>query len=320
MQDEIKNGAVPLEGDFEKYFEKFDFSIFDAKTGPELVDDHRQTPYFAARFGGGLPDRPEPTPPPDEISIEESRYVEQLLQAYADHTKGDIADISQLKKEWKKLHEHFLRQRTSFYRAESLRVFARASVPAGTFESFQEEILSGVIDHCESDHADGYARVRAVMEAARVLQMTSNALLTRAKLQDRDGICHQLANEGSSVMGAVEQPGKPTTFNSPLEAGTRAVAVLGAAYPQSYDLQRLIALDYLLVHTGDVGGPQSLHPSSPFQSSEFLMRRKLIEHSLLLMMTRGLIARQDSHAGTATWRAKTRMSFSQICNLTTLSS
>ncbi len=28
------------------------------------------------------------------------------------------------------------------------------------------------------------------------------------------------------------------------------------------------------------------------------MRRKLIEHSLLLMMTRGLIARQDSHAGT----------------------
>ncbi len=194
-KDEIKKGAVPLEGDFEKYFEKFDFSIFDAKTGPELVDDHRQTPYFAARFGGGLPDRPEPTPPPDEISIEESRYVEQLLQAYADHTKGDIADISQLKKEWKKLHEHFLRQRTSFYRAESLRVFARASVPAGTFESFQEEILSGVIDHCESDHADGYARVRAVMEAARVLQMTSNALLTRAKLQDRDGICHQLANE-----------------------------------------------------------------------------------------------------------------------------
>ena len=56
------------------------------------------------------------------------------------------------------------------------------------------------------------------------------------------------------------QDRKPATFNGPLEAGIRAVSILGAAYPQSYDLQRLVALDYLLVHTSDVGGPESLHP------------------------------------------------------------
>ncbi|MEF2975421.1 ABC-three component system middle component 2 [Pseudomonas aeruginosa] len=38
----------------------------------------------------------------------------------------------------------------------------------------------------------------------------------------------------------------PVTFNSPLEAGMRAVAILGMAYPQAYDLQRLVAFDYLL--------------------------------------------------------------------------
>ena len=48
---------------------------------------------------------------------------------------------------------------------------------------------------------------------------------------------------------------KPATFNGPLEAGVRVVAVLCAAHPQSFDLQRLIAFDYLLVHTGDIGGP-----------------------------------------------------------------
>lgn len=90
---------------------------------------------------------------------------------------------------------------------------------------------------------------------------------------------------------------RPTTFNSPLEAGLRAVALLGEAYPESYDLQRLIALDYLLVHTGDIGGPDSLHPPSPLQSAELLVRRKLIERSLVLMMTRGLVERDVANDG-----------------------
>lgn len=85
---------------------------------------------------------------------------------------------------------------------------------------------------------------------------------------------------------------KPATFNGPLEAGVRAVAVLVAAYPQAFDLQRLVALDYLLVHTGDIGGPDSLHPPTPMHSAELLVRRKLVEHSLLLMMTRDLVQRE----------------------------
>jgi hypothetical protein len=85
---------------------------------------------------------------------------------------------------------------------------------------------------------------------------------------------------------------KPATFNGPLEAGLRAVAVLGAAYPRSFDLQRLVAFDYLLVHTGDIGGPSSLHPPAPLQSAELLVRRKLVQQALLLMMTRELVARE----------------------------
>jgi hypothetical protein len=90
----------------------------------------------------------------------------------------------------------------------------------------------------------------------------------------------------------VEQNRKPATFNGPLEAGLRAVAVLGAAYPRSFDLQRLVAFDYLLVHTGDVDGPSSLHPSVPLQSAELLVRRKLVQQALLLMMTRDLVERE----------------------------
>lgn len=90
----------------------------------------------------------------------------------------------------------------------------------------------------------------------------------------------------------MSQERKPITFNGPLEAGIRAVSILGAAYPRTYDLQRLVALDYLLVHTGDIDGPANLHPPTPMHSAELLVRRKLVEQSLMLMMTRDLVVRE----------------------------
>lgn len=95
----------------------------------------------------------------------------------------------------------------------------------------------------------------------------------------------------------LKKEGLPPTFNGPLEAGMRAVALLGAAFPQTYDLQRLVAFDFLLVHTSDVGGPESLHPPTPHRSAELLVRRKLVEDALLLMMTRDLVQRQITPDG-----------------------
>jgi len=89
----------------------------------------------------------------------------------------------------------------------------------------------------------------------------------------------------------------PTTFNSPLEAGVRAIALLAAAYPRAFDLQRIVAFDHLLVHTGDIGGPSSLHPPGPLRSAELLVRRRLVERALLLMMTRELVSRQVGPEG-----------------------
>jgi hypothetical protein len=97
--------------------------------------------------------------------------------------------------------------------------------------------------------------------------------------------------------GITAQPANVVTFNGPLEAGLRAVALLGAAYPRAFDLQRLIGFDYLLVHTGDIGGPASLHPPAPLQSAELLVRRRLIERALMLMMTRELVEREVKEDG-----------------------
>lgn len=82
-----------------------------------------------------------------------------------------------------------------------------------------------------------------------------------------------------------------TPFNSPLETGVRSLAILVAAFPIAFDIQRLVEMDYLVVHSGDADGPQSLHAPLPLRSGELLVRRGLIEKGLLLMMSRGLIQR-----------------------------
>lgn len=186
--------TIALDGDFKNHVDKFDLSIFSSRTCLEILDEHRKTPYYAIRFGGGLPDRPKPAPPPSAPAVSESRYVEQSLVAYGDHKKEDIKSSTALST-WPELQEHFGRQREFFYYAEALRNFARDTVPSGTFEDLQNEVHAGVVDLSQSAHDDGFACVNAVTQAATALQLTSNPLISVIKTQDRRGICHQLAND-----------------------------------------------------------------------------------------------------------------------------
>jgi hypothetical protein len=81
------------------------------------------------------------------------------------------------------------------------------------------------------------------------------------------------------------------TFNGALEAGVRAVAILGSAFPVAYDIERLTAYDYLLVRTHQLGGPDDLHPDSLIESPATQVRRRVVQVALNLMATRELIVR-----------------------------
>lgn len=87
-------------------------------------------------------------------------------------------------------------------------------------------------------------------------------------------------------------------FNSPLECGLRALAVLLEAYPAKFDLQRLVYYDYLLVHSGDVAeGPASLHPAVPHRSGEITVRRALVRRGIEFMMMKALVCRDYTESG-----------------------
>lgn len=171
-----------------------DFSVFQSVEILEALETHRKTSYYTARFGGPLPARPPVDTPPEELGDYETRYVKKLIDAYAEQQMIDLTDEGSLSSH-PKFGGHFQRQRISFYSAEALRLYARDSVPEGTFESLQADVHGGVIEAAEAEYKCGLDRLREVLTLSTQLDLSAHALVSVSRLEDRKGICHQLANE-----------------------------------------------------------------------------------------------------------------------------
>ncbi|MFA7482202.1 MAG: ABC-three component system protein [Vulcanimicrobiota bacterium] len=185
---------VPLDGNFRKYAESADFSIFSSVPPIKMIEQHRATPYYVPRFGGGLPQRPAISPPPPNLGPNEVVYTSELLNAYSDDLGTKVADIQVLRKHTN-YSDHFDRSRQAFFSAESLRNFSRDNLPVQSYTELQEDIFEGVVDVVKGEHSSGYKRCTAVTQASKCLQI-SHALVSRMKQLDRSGVCHQLVEEG----------------------------------------------------------------------------------------------------------------------------
>jgi len=85
----------------------------------------------------------------------ESRYVEQLFEAYSEKLAVQLDQPEQLAKH-PELERHFNRSREVFYHAESLRNFPRDSVDSGAFDEIRNEIYHGCIDKHDMEYATGW--------------------------------------------------------------------------------------------------------------------------------------------------------------------
>lgn len=175
--------------------EHVDFSAFGSEQLLDVLRLHSEkSALHTLRFGGPLPARPSPQTPPNAADPSEARYVSKLVTAYQESLNDYEISPSQLdEREW--FRDHLWRQRSAFFSAESLRVFARDQVPPGTFEDLQNEVFDGIVEVEQADHPNGLARLGRVLEAASSLGVDQNALISVWKQSDRKGICHQLAND-----------------------------------------------------------------------------------------------------------------------------
>jgi hypothetical protein len=190
---------IPLEGELLKYLKEFDFSIFKMISVAVMIKDHAKTVFYQRRFGQAyFPPRPPVDAPPEAIQATESRYVAQLFEVYSERLNKQLNEPGQLA-DHPELQKHFNRSRELFYHAESLRNFPRDSVDPGAFEDIRKEIYHGVVYTYEMDYATGYARLAATLSQAAQLSPNCNALCIRVQTQDKQGLCHHLANDDALI-------------------------------------------------------------------------------------------------------------------------
>lgn len=98
-------------------------------------------------------------------------------------------------------------------------------------------------------------------------------------------------------MASVTSERAPRLYNSPAECGVRTLIILNALLPRRLDMARLCLYDYFVVHTGDIGGPESVHPALASRPGEYRVRRTLIEAGVSLMRRMHLVDVVDDVSG-----------------------
>lgn len=88
-----------------------------------------------------------------------------------------------------------------------------------------------------------------------------------------------------------------TPLNGQLEVGLRVAMLLAASYPDSLDVGRLVLLDHALLHSGDLGGPTSVHPDLPLRAGELGMKRAAIRGGAEFACRLGLAYMQPEKTG-----------------------
>ncbi|MBY0098705.1 ABC-three component system protein [Mesobacillus maritimus] len=187
---------VELTGAFKKYVEDFDFSIVGFLDPLEIIEQHRMTPYYVPRFGGGFNKFREESITPAEIQDSELMYITKLIEAYSEDKGMHFAAPEDLSSHIKYIN-HLNRERIHYHKAHSLALFERDTLPEGSsaFEKLKDAVYMGVIDTVESDFTSGFMRVKETTKTARSLLLSGNPLTSVVEDDDKHGICHHLAND-----------------------------------------------------------------------------------------------------------------------------
>jgi regulator of sigma D len=179
-----------------EFISDVDLSIFDTRQMIQIIDEHSKTRWYAMRFGGGLKPRGIAPSAPAKIKKAESKYVDQLLNAYSEKLGINVHSPTELQLNNLEL-DHFIRQRNAFYSAEHLRIYSRETFPPeyDEFEKFKADIFVGIITTANKSYSDNVQKIDAVTDRAIDLSSTGNMLANKIQNLDKHGVCHHLVND-----------------------------------------------------------------------------------------------------------------------------
>ena len=196
--DITETGKIELTVELKRYIEDLDFSAFDKIATIKIIIEHSKTQFHVVRFGVPLPERPITPEIPENVGDNEITYVTKLLSAYDSHAEEKITEVSEANNV-KTYKRHLKRSREDFANAEALRGFSRDTMPNGSFDSIQVQVKNGISDILDSNYTSGFDKVKEAVGEAKKLQLPITPITSCLTVNDRGGICHQLANNDDEV-------------------------------------------------------------------------------------------------------------------------
>ena len=118
----------------------------------------------------------------------------------------------------------FTRSRVTFYSAEGLKELARDQMAdSAFFETFRQHFADGLFHTYTKDWPSGLSRLQATVQAAQSLPLEGHVLTPHATPNDREGVCHHLANNGDIVVAGIND--EEATVKTFRRRGERVVLV-----------------------------------------------------------------------------------------------
>ncbi|WP_210160433.1 ABC-three component system protein [Rhodomicrobium vannielii] len=193
---QIRDEPIALSDDLRAHIKQFDFSIFRAKQPHELIEEHSQTRYHLTVFGLPLIQRARPPQPPSEVAPRETVYVHQLFKVISNEIGAPVSGTADFV-QFQNFRSLFDRSRITFYCAEGLKELARDQMAdVKFFDTLLTEFCDGLFHWYSDSTATGFQRLTRTVKGAQQLQLGTHLLAQHVLANDREGMCHQLANEG----------------------------------------------------------------------------------------------------------------------------
>lgn len=187
--------TIPLDDALRTHIEAFDFSIFRAKQPLDLINEHAQTRFHLTVFGAPLIQRPAPPAPPSAVAAGETEYVNQLYDVFGESLGTPVSQAADFAHD-SHLIRLFDRSRITFYCAEGLKELARDQMAdTAYFDTLLEEFVNGLFHDYTESGLTGMQRLTNTIKAAQSLQLGGHLLAPHVVANDREGMCHQMANE-----------------------------------------------------------------------------------------------------------------------------
>lgn len=133
--------------------------------------------------------------PPSSVAPGETEYIGQLYDVIGEDIGRKVSDTS----DFANYDSHtrlFDRSRITFYCAEGLKELARDQMAdAAFFDTLLDEFSDGLYHNYTAPSLTGLQRLTSTVTAAQALQLGGHVLNAHVRANDREGMCHQMANE-----------------------------------------------------------------------------------------------------------------------------